>query len=426
MRSRKRLLLSALILASLPWACTRPTPAPAPPPAPEAPAPDQGPVRLRYSAPWGGLDIRLLGVDPQQNHAWIWKGDRRKQHQALELVQIDLATGQRLQQWKAQPDKARQILHGYPTLRPWSDDLEADAARLAQVVRHTGPWSTRGRPVPPALAWSQSQQVMIHEGSPTHGQDGDWLFTRSADGELLGRLDQGMRASYSPSVSPDGQTVAWRACSPQLATRGKNCNYALATAALRPRGPSAAPTLHPGVPKPTAPIWSPSGEHLLTIARPRGRACLVRLPLAPPQEPKELHCQAEARDPAFAQSPSGRQGVMLTVQGDPQAPSLRFDWLDLAQDKLLGTWGEPGATGEALWVDDDTLAWLRRDGALVLLRPERQQRAVIPAQRGHFAGLSMTQRLHSGALVLLRLHPGGFDVVEVDLEAAFKKAHAGL
>lgn len=420
MRGRPGLRLLALTSLALLTACPGAArQAPSPPPA-DVPAPATGPLTTLSRATWPGLEVRLLGVDTQRDEAWLWKADRREQHLALEIERVRLRDGASQEIWRATPAHARAWLRGYPALRPLDGPLERDAARLAQIVARTGPWSSRARDAPPLLTVTADAALFVHEAAPEDGQDGDWLLVRGPQGERLGRLDRGLRASYSPNLSPDGAEVAWRGCSPTLAARGKNCGYALVTAAL----PDGAPRVRAEVPDPTAPQWTPDGAAILTVARHPERACLTLAPRGPGPA-RALHCEDDARDPAALLSPSGATAALVTVHGDPQRPRLRWSLRALPGGEPLATLEPPEVAEAGLLVDDDTLLIPRQDGALWLIRPREGRQVLIRDPAGRLSGLSTARARASGGLVLLRQRQGGFDLVELDLARALSDSPPG-
>jgi hypothetical protein len=415
--SRRRAAASlGLTLAAL--ACAHePAPDASRPPAlaqePTTPAAPQGPLASRYKTAWAGWDVRLLGLNADASRAWLWKGRPDPKDPALVIEEVDLTRGLPVGAWRATPARADAILDRFPTFRPLSGSFEEDLVRFAALVRQTGPWSLRARALTPSVASPDDGRFILHEAPPDDGKDGDWLILRDAQGHNPRRLDVGLRASYNPQLSPDGARVAWRACSPKHAPPGANCGYVLALASLGPE--PTPPTLIPAAADPTPPVWSADGASLWVVDEAPRKACLLRVPTAPPHKPAPVACAEGLRDLHFQQDPTGVVGLLAGWEGDPQAPTLSLWLVSLPDGASLGRAKVEAAAGPGLLVDHHRAVVPLRSGGVRVLDLPRAKHADHAPSQGRLGGLEAARLAPDGRLILLQTYLGGLELVALDL-----------
>ncbi len=413
------LLAVVATLAGCPAPAPKPTPKPTPKPAPKPTA--QTPVvrDVLYKAQWPGWDIRLLGIDPEKGRAFLWQSARQP-NIALVLDTIDYRNGKRLERWSAAPKNADRIMRGYPVFRRWNDSLETDLVRFSTIIKATGPWSTRARALSPNMAVDPAGNI-LYGAPPTDGRDGDWLFVADAQGKNPRRLDTGaIRASYKPTISPDGRRVAWRACSTKHARAGNNCSYFLALTTLQP---TAKPQILPAIPKPSWPVWSPDSNTVYTVSTTRNKACLFAVNLAPKNgktsktTPQKLHCKSNLRDARFLQDNQGKRGVFLGFEGPPGQQNGVYHILDLTQPDapITSTHLIPRATAVGTLSNLGTLVVPTQDG-LAVLDTTRARSGTLPSQQGRYVGVRTSQWLEDRDLILVQILDDGFELVRINTE----------
>ncbi len=374
------------------------------PALPEAPT---GAVRKLYADDWFGA-VTLIGVDAETRRAILRLESGAPPKLALDT--IDLRAGKRIERWEASADKVA-AAHGADTFRPLTGAFETDLARFAGMLRAAGPWSMRGTPLQPVVVVSDDASRILYGAPPSDGSDGDWLYVVDGEGRHTTRVDVGMRASYAPVFSPDGDRVAFRGCA------GSPCDYGLYVTNV-PRPPTTERRTRPrrlgniSLSKP--PVWSKSGRHIYGVGTDRRRVCLFRAGSDAAGKVTTVAC-SDGRDPSFAQDPDGRMGAFCSTFGTAGAHVAECAWIELETgDVLARRTVERGVGTGALGASGLFAVPLSRGGvAVVDFVAGKEGRAAD--SEGWFSGFDTTQWIGDEIILLRKPEQGkGIELVSLD------------
>jgi len=294
---------------------------------------------LDWPDPWGA---QLIGVDADAQRAFV-RLEQRSTPRRFAIDTIDLAGGRSLERWSATQRQADALVDTYPRFKPISGSFEDDLTRFTRMLESAGPWSERETATPLAVTPSPSGTHVIHGAKPTDGRDGDWLMLTELETGEVRRFDKGLRASYHPNFSRDGERVAFMGGAERFARRGQRVGYVLHVAALTGTA-RAIPEVRDVL---RTPMWSADGDTVYAIGRGETRAsrCLFAVLLGGAFTPRTLMCHDQAFD-IVLDADSGT--AMLLLQPSPPDPSVttrELVWLDLEGGEIKARHSVPEAQG---------------------------------------------------------------------------------
>lgn len=385
-----------------------PPPAPLPPVTvapPTAPVPGSSPtsehVKVFYRDDWFG-GVTLLGVDPNGPRAIV----RLESESPKRLVidRIDLAHGARVDRWDVTDDTTRSALLGRGFAL--SSSSETSVVRFADLMASLGPWHMRPALPAPTFAVSADKTAILFGAPPADGRDGDWLMAVDRSGKNPRRVDEGLRASYSPVFSPDGSHFAFRGCT------SSPCDYGLFVAQVGQK-----PKRVGGVSGSTPPVFSKGGDSLFAVGnggKPSAR-CLYKAFVGGVGAPQSLTCVSSLEDVSFTEDPEGRTGVLSGVRGVPGQQQVDFTWVLLEDGTVLQQHTVDRAIGSGMINGAGLLALPMQKGALAIVDLVNDKRVIIPESEGWFFGFD-TGRWLGDWLVVLRKPAGskGYEIVGLD------------
>jgi hypothetical protein len=357
-------------------------------------------VRVLYEDDWFG-GVTLLGVDVAHDRAVVRLEGQAPARLAFDV--IDLGTMKRVDRWQATDDHAKDALKG-PWFAPITGSFDGDAKRFAGLLRDLGPWHVRPSIPLPTFAVSTRDDAWVFGAQSTDGNNTDWLYA-SAQGGASRRVDGGLVSSYSPVMSPDGMTVAFRGCA------SSPCDYGLFLSKLdedRPRRQS-------GIVGSSPPVWTARGDGVLALGTRGDGRCLFKATLGN-MPPRSLTCVKGLRDVGFAQDPVGRTAAIAGVRGQAGVQSVEVTWVLVEDGTVLGTHTVDRAVGSSVLSDTGLLALPMQKGAVGVVDLVTGTSAV--EQGGWFFGFEGA-RWRGEELVLLRKVEGktGFQIVAVDVHS---------
>lgn len=361
-------------------------------------------VELLWTADWFG-GVSLLGVDAQGQRALV-RLEAQTPAPRLVLEVVDVANGSSLSQWEAAPDHAKRATQ-LGVFSAITGDFRADALRFGALLSEVGPWHLRGSIASPTFAVAPERRAIVYGAPPTDGSDGDWLFATPADGSSARRVDAGLRASYSPVVSPDGRFVAFRGCA------SSPCDYGLYLSELDGGTPKRAP----GVQQAAPPVWSVLGDAVFAVGQKSGRPgerCLLKVA---PQGvvPRALHCVKGLEEVEFEQDPEGRTGVLMGVRGEPGKQVVELHWLLLADGTVLSSHSVPRATGGGVLSQTGLLAMPMQRGGIGLVDLVTGANTLVDDPHGWFFGFDGARWVGDRVVLLRKLDDQpGYQIVSVD------------
>lgn len=376
----------------------QPKPEVKPPPA------EHALVRTLYKDDWFG-GVRLLGVDAANMRAVVRVESQAPARIAIDT--IDLRTGQRIDRWLAEGKQAEKAMRS-TSFTAFSGTLEEDVSRFAKVLGDLGPWHLRSALSAPTFAVAPKRKHVLWGSSPTDGSEGDWLFATSESGAKARRVDQGLVASYSPVFSPDGDSVAFIGCS------SSPCDYGLFVTKIgddKPRRVS-------GIQKAKAPMWSATGDAVLTVGARAAEQCLFKAPTNS-VTPRSVACVKGLEDVSFAQDPIGRTGAVAGVRGVPGQQVVDVTWVLLADGTVLGTQTVDRAVGSSVLSESGLLALPMQRGAVAAVDLVTGTSTITPEADGWFFGFEGARWIDD-TLILLRKTPDvkGYEIVAIDIRKA--------
>lgn len=385
-----------------------PTVPPAPPPAALAPL---GPLRVLYRDDWHG-SVQLIGIDASTHRAFLrMESDEPKR---LIIDTIDYEAGKRLERWEATAANAGATVRRYPVFRPLSGTFEQDLVRYAGILAAAGPWHTRGRSNRPTVAIGAPGGPILYGAQPSDQTDGDWLLLADKDGRGSQRIDRGLKASYGPVFSPDGQRVTWKGCV------ASPCGYAVFIAKVGSNPERVNQLVDPGMP-----VWSGDGSAVYVVARAgpgatrRGQGpCLFRIPVAASWEAKPVRCTPGMSDVDFVQDPSGRTGVLTAASGLPGQQLVEYAWMLMADGSVLATQSVDRASGIGVLSESGLLLLPLQKGGVGFIDMVSGKSAGVRDSEGWFMGLESTKWVGDSVILLRRgSAPPAFDLVVIDARA---------
>ncbi|MFO0612769.1 MAG: hypothetical protein U0414_09290 [Polyangiaceae bacterium] len=372
---------------------------------PSAAPPKPGPaantlVKVVYKDDWFGA-VELVGVDAAGAHAVV-----RLAHPSPERVYLDtldLATAQRSARWELADGPAEHALagRGFPT----DESIRAEVARFAELLVGLGPWHTRPALPSPTFAAGTDGALFVFGAKPPDGASVDWLYAMGKQGAPK-RIDDRMRASYSPVVAPSNDLVAFRGC------ESTPCDYG---AYLTQIGGGTRRVL--GIAKSTPPVFTLDGASLLSVgdgdAAKRER-CVFRANVDGKKAAEKIACVHDLNDVAFTQDPESKTGVLSGGSGRSSEQLVTFTWIDLATGKVLGAESIPRATGTAILGKDGLLALPMQKGGIAFADLAHQRFVVLPEEENWFFGFEAA-RFVGDDLILLRKPEGvvGYEIVRL-------------
>jgi hypothetical protein len=259
------------------------------------------------------------------------------------------------------------------------------------------------------VAVSTAGGPILYGAKPTDQSDGDWLFLADRDGTRPRRIDTGIKASYSPVFSPDGERIAWKGCV------ASPCGYALF---ISKRG--SPPERVNNLVEPSAPVWSGDGRFVYVVARPSQKSkqdkgpCLYRVPVAATWEVKAVRCMPGLRDVEFVQDPGGRTGVMAGSRGLSGEQIVEYAWMLLDDASVLGLHSIDRASGVGVLSDSGLLLVALQKGGVGFIDLVNGKSAGVRDSEGWFMGLDTTKWLGDSVVLLRRgSAPPTFDLVVI-------------
>lgn len=371
--------------------------------APKADLPDDVMLRALYHDEWFG-GVTLLGVDAKRLRAVVKLDSADPPRVAIDT--IDLKSGERVDRWEATGAQAERAMRG-PAFTSLSGSFDKDLSRYAKLVGDLGPWHLRQPLSAPTFAVDSGRKHVLFGSTPTDGSEGDWLFSMSEDGKHK-RLDHGLRASYSPVFSPDGDRVAFVGCATSP------CDYGVFLAKIGDDKPRRAP----GIQRASAPMWTAAGDSVLTVGVRGAERCLFRIG-RDAVTPKALHCVKGLEDVSFVQDPEGRTAALAGVRGEPGKQVVDVTWILLADSTVLGTQSIPRAVGSSVLSASGLMALPMQRGAVGAVDLVTGSSTIIPDSEGWFFGFEGA-RWVGDSLIVLRKVEGqkGYDVVAIDVRKA--------
>ena len=315
-----------------------------------------GQVRVIQKVDWkaGPFGVSLVGVDADKRQAILLLTDNGSDSPRLAIDTVSLQSGDRLDRWEASSTHAREMVLGYPGFRGMDGaSFEEDLLRYATLLHGVGDWTYRETTPPLGVLPSPSLDLVVYGAQPADGKDGDWLMTLNPISNRTSRLDYGLRASYHPSFSPDGQWIAWIGGSADYAHPGRQIGYVLRIARtdrLKHRAVSRVRDLL------RTPIWSHDSKTIYAFGKQGKNQCLFGIEVSG-AEIEELYCHANNFD--IMLSPRGDRALLLLPASD-EAPQrlVTHDFatgeeiMQMEVDQVQGL----GAFG--VWLDGDHFALL--------------------------------------------------------------------
>ncbi len=366
-------------------------------------------LKVLYRDDWFG-GTTLLGVDPSGPRAVVRLESETPKRLAIDV--IDLGHGVRSDRWDVADEMTRAALlgRGFALSSSSSDSI----VKFARLMGSLGPWHMRASLPAPTFAVSPDATTILFGAPPADGRDGDWLMSVDRDGRNPKRVDEGLRASYSPTFAPDGLHFAFRGCT------SSPCDYGLFIAQLGQK-----PRRVGGLSGSTPPVFSKSGESLFAVGdstKQRGARCLYKAPVAGFGSPQPITCVTGLEDVGFVEDPEGRTGVLSGVRGVPGQQEVVLTWVLLEDGTVLQVHTVARAVGAGIMNGAGLLALPMQKGALSFVDLVNDKRVLVPDSEGWFFGFDTTRWI-GDSLVLMRKPPGtkGFELVAVDARALLKK-----
>jgi hypothetical protein len=365
-------------------------------PAASAPGPSKAAGRLLYRSDWAS-GVSLLGIDAERKRAVLRLESREGPKVLLETV--DLVAGRAIDAWEERTLSASS--RGFTSATSTSPVMP----KLARLLSPLGPHHIRPNIIAPTFAVSNDGHAWVYGTRPTDGTDGDWLFA-SRDGGAAKRIDEGLRASYSPVISPDGSRVAFRACltSP--------CDYGVYVS-----GMGGTPFRIPGIREAAPPVWGPSGNEVFVVGGKGRERCAFRVSPQVGSSPRTLHCVQGLEDVSLLLDSEGRTAVLTGSSGNAGSQVVQATWLLIEDGTVLARYAIDRGVGAGVLNDRGMLAFPIQKGGIhfIDLVGERQARTTESA--GWFFGFDGS-RFIGEHLVLLRKVDGapGFEIVSIDAQ----------
>lgn len=364
-------------------------------PAQNSPAKAAG--RLLYRSDWPS-GVALLGIDTEHKRAVLRLESREGPRVVLET--IDLVSGLAVEQWEERSLSA--------SMRGFAGSPTAAApvlSRLARLMAPLGPHHIRPSLIAPTFAVSNDGRAWVYGTRPSDGTDGDWLFA-SREGGAARRVDDGLRASYSPVMSPDGGRVAFRAC------MTSPCDYGVYVSPL-----GGTPFRIPGIREAAPPVFSPNGNEVFVVGGKGRERCAFRFAPILGNSPRTLHCVEGLEDVTLILDSEGRTAVLTGSSGKAGAQIVQATWILIEDGTVLARYAIDRGVGSGLLNDRGVLAFPIQKGGIhfIDLVGERQARTTESA--GWFFGFDGA-RFIGEHLVLLRKTDGapGFEIVSIDAQ----------
>ena len=366
-------------------------------------------LRVLYRDDWFG-GTTLLGVDAKGPRAIVRLESENPKRLAIDI--IDLAHGSRIERWDVKDETTRAALlgRGFALSSSPSDAL----LKFARIVASLGPWHMRASLPAPTFAVSPDSTSILFGSPPADGRDGDWLMAVDREGKNPRRVDEGLRASYSPIFAPDGSHFAFRGCT------SSPCDYGLFVAQLGQK-----PRRVGGVAGSSPPVFSRSGESLYAIGdstTKRATRCLYKALVGGVGSPQPITCVTGLEDVAFVEDPDGRTGVLSGVRGVPGQQEVDLKWVLLEDGAVLQEHTVARAVGGGIMNGAGLLALPMQKGALSFVDLVNDKRVLVPDSEGWFFGFDATRWL-GDSLVLMRKPEGtkGYELVGIDARALLKQ-----
>ncbi len=393
------------------------------PPAPRAVAPpptavapprrEEGAalVRTLFRDDWFG-GVTLLGIDAARMRALVRLESQEPSRLVLDT--IDLRKGERVDRWEASPEQADRAKRA-TSFTPLSGGFVADVDRFARMLADLGPWHLRHPIGSPTFAVAPGKHRVLFGGRPTDGSEGDWLFAMTKDGGSR-RVDGGLVASYSPVFSPDGERAAFVGCA------GSPCDYGLFVVKLSEASSELPrPKRVAGIQRATAPMWTASGDAVLTVGSRAAERCLFRVS-ADAGSAKSLACVRGLEDVSFTQDPEGRTAAIAGARGVPGKQTVDVTWVLVADGTVLGTQSIDRAVGSSVLNAAGLMAMPMQRGAVGVVDLVSGESQLIPESEGWFFGFEGARWVED-TLVLLRKvkDKRGYDLVAIDVRKAAKR-----
>lgn len=368
----------------------------APPPATKPATP----VRVLYKNEWFG-GVTLLGVDVEHHRATV-RLDAQGPSRLL-IDTIDLQTGKRVDRWEADEEHAKQATKQSGFV-PFSDSFEQDLAHFGDLLRPLGPWHARAPLASPTFAVNARADRFLFGARSTDGSESDLLYLHDKGGASH-RVDEGLVAAHSPVFGPSGDNYAFLGC------QTSPCDYALFLGNADERRPRRIG----GVLRAAPPMWTASGDAVLTLGQRGASRCLFKVPVGPTL-PKPISCAEGLSDVTFTQDPEGRTVALSGVRGTPGKQTVDVRWLLVADGTVLATQSIDRAVGSSVVNASGLMALPMQRGAVAVVDLVTGVSTILPEEQGWFFGFEGA-RWVGDTLVLLRKigSERAFEIVAIDV-----------
>ncbi|MFO0555332.1 MAG: hypothetical protein U0271_43550 [Polyangiaceae bacterium] len=350
--------------------------------APPSQGPPRGGPEVVYEAPSGGQQsTRLFAVDTTAKRAFLSR-EAREPKRAYRIDTVDYESGKLVESWIAS-DAGSEHWAGSRSLlqfAPLDGEFATDLARFAKLAELSGRGVTRPGPL-----------SALRAGATTvyGSEDRAWLATTTQPKRLS--------APWPATLSPDGQRLAY----PK--------EYASTSVCVTPIADNKPVCTTSSDGSVAALFWSRDATTIYSIVR-KGLTdqCLVAIADKGVGAPREVKCAPLGEGIAFAQSPSGGSGLLLTKTSATWVALPSFE----AKGAIDGLALPTAPLLEELVVDDSgRFAILTDGGGSLVFGDVASKRTAKRLPEVYFEGIRATQFVGDGVLLLLERRKNGADAL---------------